>query len=38
VTEGEGFARRRQRRRAEKHISEYIVKCKQGKVVILPDK
>jgi len=38
MTEGEGFARRRQRGKAEKHIAEYIKKCKQGKVVILPDK
>jgi hypothetical protein len=38
MTEGEGFARRRQRGKAEKHITEYIKNCKQGKVVILPDK
>lgn len=37
LTEGEGFARRRQRRKAEKHVAEYIRKCKQGKVVIMPD-
>jgi len=37
MTEGEGFARRRQRRKAEEHISKYIKKCKQGKVIILPD-
>jgi hypothetical protein len=35
MTEGEGATRRRQRKRQEKELEDYIKKCKEGKVVVI---